>query len=81
VRGVPVERYGFRPGDIQWLKNAAILHSRTEYEDPVEPERKLHLLRLWLTSRRAFPDGDAFLRQGVPPREGARSDAGAAASD
>ena len=68
----------FRPGDIQWLKNAAILHSRTEYEDHAEPERKRHLLRLWLTSRRTFADGDAFLRQGVPRREGASSDAAAA---
>ena len=68
----------FRPGDIQWLKNAAILHSRTEFEDHPEPERKRHLLRLWLTSRRAFADGDAFLQQGVASREGATSDAIAA---
>jgi hypothetical protein len=65
----------FRAGDIQWLKNAVVLHSRTEYEDHAEPERKRHLLRLWLTSRRAFADGDPFLRQGVPRREGATSDA------
>ena len=68
----------FRAGDIQWLKNAAILHSRTEFEDHAEPERKRHLLRLWLTSRRAFADGDAFLQQGVASREGATSDAIAA---
>jgi hypothetical protein len=68
----------FRPGDIQWLKNAAILHSRTEFEDPPEPERKRHLLRLWLTSRRAFADGDALLQQGVRPQQGRVSDATAA---
>jgi hypothetical protein len=68
----------FRPGDVQWLKNAVILHSRTEFEDHPEPERKRHLLRLWLTSRRTFADGDAFLQQGVAAREGATSDAIAA---
>ena len=68
----------FRAGDIQWLKNAAILHARTEYEDHAEPERKRHLLRLWLTSRRAFADGDALLRQGIAPQQGAVSDAAAA---
>jgi Taurine catabolism dioxygenase TauD, TfdA family len=68
----------FRVGDIQWLKNAAILHARTEFEDHVEPERKRHLLRLWLTSRRAFADGDAFVRQGIAPQQGAISDAAAA---
>ena len=70
----------FRSGDIQWLKNGAILHARTEFEDHAEPERKRHLLRLWLTSRRAFVDGDAFLQQGVAPREGATSDAIAASA-
>jgi len=40
---------GFRPGDIQFLNNYAILHSRTEFEDYPEPERRRDLLRLWLT--------------------------------
>jgi hypothetical protein len=38
----------FRPGDIQWLSNYAALHSRTEFKDFPEPQRKRHLLRLWL---------------------------------
>lgn len=54
----------FEPGDIQWLKNAAILHKRTEYEDFDEPERKRHLLRLWLSAP-DFSDGDAQLRAGI----------------
>jgi hypothetical protein len=37
------------PGDIQWLSNHTILHARTAYEDYAEPERKRHLLRLWLS--------------------------------
>lgn len=40
----------FEPGDIQILNNHYILHSRTEYEDYPEPERRRHLLRLWLAS-------------------------------
>jgi TfdA family taurine catabolism dioxygenase TauD len=39
----------FAPGDIQWLSNHTILHARTAYEDHPEPERKRHLLRLWLS--------------------------------
>ncbi len=39
----------FEPGDIQWLSNHSILHARTAYEDFPEPERKRHLLRLWLS--------------------------------
>jgi hypothetical protein len=53
----------FRPGDMQFLKNSVILHARTAYEDEAEPERKRHLLRLWLTAH-SFDDGDALVRQG-----------------
>ncbi len=38
----------FRAGDIQLLNNRLILHARTDYVDHPEPERKRHLLRLWL---------------------------------
>jgi hypothetical protein len=43
----------FRPGDIQFVCNHAVLHDRTAYEDWPEPDRKRHLLRLWLCP----PDG------------------------
>lgn len=36
------------PGDIQLVSNHSIFHSRTAYEDWPEPERRRHLLRLWL---------------------------------
>jgi hypothetical protein len=39
----------FAPGDIQLVSNHLILHARTGYEDHVEPARKRHLLRLWLS--------------------------------
>jgi hypothetical protein len=38
----------FRPGDMQFVCNHWILHSRTAYEDWPEPEKRRHLLRLWL---------------------------------
>lgn len=45
-----------RKGDVQFVNNFVILHSRTEYMDA--PGKKRHLLRLWLndmTSRRVGP--------------------------
>ena len=40
----------FEIGDIQFLFNHVTLHGRTAFEDWPEPERKRHLLRLWLTT-------------------------------
>jgi hypothetical protein len=40
----------FQAGDIQYLNNYKILHSRTDYEDYDEPERKRYLERLWLST-------------------------------
>lgn len=45
----------FRPGDMQFLCNHWVLHSRTRYEDWPDPARRRHLLRLWL----ACPGGPA----------------------
>lgn len=39
----------FRPGDIQILHNHLMVHTRTAFEDWPEPERKRHLMRLWLS--------------------------------
>lgn len=41
------------PGDMQFLCNHVCLHSRTAFVDHEEPDRKRHLLRLWLNN----PDG------------------------
>ena len=43
----------FEPGDVQLLHNHQILHDRTAFEDWPEPDRRRHLLRLWLCP----PDG------------------------
>jgi hypothetical protein len=37
------------PGDIQLLSNHTVLHSRSDYVDFEEPEKKRHLLRLWIS--------------------------------
>ena len=42
-----------RRGDMQWVHNHTVFHDRTAYEDWPQPERKRHLLRLWLCP----PDG------------------------
>ncbi|MFI5366217.1 MAG: hypothetical protein ACHQ4J_11390 [Candidatus Binatia bacterium] len=36
-----------------------------------------HLLRLWLTAREHWSDGDALLQQGIPKKDGVSSDAAA----
>jgi len=43
------------PGDIQLVHNHTILHDRTAFEDYPEPERKRHLLRLWIAPLTARP--------------------------
>ena len=40
------------PGDVQLVSNHTVLHARTQYEEWPEPERKRHLLRLWLSLER-----------------------------
>jgi len=44
-----------QPGDIQLVHNHTILHDRTAFEDYPEPDRKRHLLRLWLAPTNARP--------------------------
>jgi hypothetical protein len=42
-------------GDVQLVHNHTLLHDRTAFEDWPEPERKRHLLRLWLAPEKARP--------------------------
>lgn len=42
----------FQPGDMQFINNHTILHSREAFEDYDEIERKRHLLRMWI----AYPE-------------------------
>ena len=45
----------FAPGDMQFLHNHQILHSRTDYEDWPDVEERRHLLRLWLAPESGRP--------------------------
>ncbi len=42
-------------GDIQFINNHTVLHSRTAYEDFDDPALKRHLLRLWLVTPAGRP--------------------------
>ena len=59
----------FRPGDVQFLHNHQILHSRADFENWPEPERHRHLLRLWLAPPKARPLPEVFSARygGVTP--------------
>lgn len=65
----------FQVGDIQYLNNYSVIHSRTEFVDYPEPERKRVLVRLWLKATlgrelpRAFDElfGPYRTRDGIKP--------------
>ena len=40
--------FALEPGDLFFINNRWILHNRTAFEDNPEPERRRHLVRLWL---------------------------------
>lgn len=50
----------FEPGDIQFLHNHVTVHARTAFVDWPEPERRRHLLRLWLSTPGGRPLPQAF---------------------
>jgi hypothetical protein len=62
----------FQPGDIQFLHNHVVVHGRTVYEDWPEPERKRHLLRLWLATPNGRPLPEAVLERYVGLKPGER---------
>jgi hypothetical protein len=49
--------FDLEPGQMQFVDNRALGHSRTAYVDYPEPGRKRHLVRLWMRDhgRRAYP--------------------------
>ena len=50
----------FEPGDMQFLNNHLTLHTRTAFTDFPEPDRRRHLLRLWLSLPNGRPLADSF---------------------
>ena len=71
--------FALEPGEINFLKNNAVLHGRTAYADAEEPASKRHMLRLWLTAHDDWSDGDAMLQGGIPKKDGVAPDAEALA--
>lgn len=54
----------FKKGDMQFLNNFAILHSRTEFKDAGDQRR--HLVRLWLENPGSKRIGESLLDLYVP---------------
>lgn len=72
--------FEMEPGDFQLLNNYCVLHARNNVVDFDEPEKRRHLLRLWLAAPNSRELPPAFekrfgsckpgaLRGGVPPRD------------
>ena len=49
--------FDLEPGEMQFVDNLVLGHARTDFEDFPEPNRRRHLIRLWLRDhgRRAYP--------------------------
>ena len=55
----------FEPGDMQFVHNHVIMHSRQHFEDFATASERRHLLRIWLLADDARPLPDAYYgRQG-----------------
>ena len=69
----PAFRYdmAFEAGDIQFVNNHTVLHSRNAYEDFGEPDRRRRLLRLWIVQPECRPLDPLFAdRFNTGPRGG-----------
>jgi hypothetical protein len=58
----------FEPGDFEYAQSHVTLHMRTGFEDWPEPERKRHLLRLWmqaLNPRPLVPEISTEIERGI----------------
>lgn len=62
----------FQEGDIQFINNHTMMHAREAYEDYAEPERRRHLLRMWIAvpDARRRPLADALAERYRWVREG-----------
>ncbi len=64
----------FVPGDISIVHNYVALHARSAYQDWPEPERRRHLLRMWMSFDGAHPlhpdimrDNQGIIEEGSIP--------------
>jgi hypothetical protein len=62
------------PGDMAFFNNYTVLHTRTEFNDDEDPQRKRHLLRLWLRAWNPRPlcgdIGTYKARKGIDRQKG-----------
>lgn len=58
-----------QPGDIQLLSNTQMLHTRSAFMDDPDPEKRRHLLRLWVSPEdgQPLPEEYAELWDNVEP--------------
>ena len=63
-------RFTLMPGEILWFNNFTHLHARTAFDDFDEPDRRRHLLRLWLRNADIRPTVPEIAVEGVTPQEG-----------
>lgn len=54
---------GFDRGDMQFCNNHVIFHTRRAFEDFDDPDKKRHLLRLWLKAHDGRPLPPAFFER------------------
>lgn len=52
--------FHLEPGDVLLLNNWTTFHRRSEFVDASEPERKRHLLRIWLSTHNSRPIDPRF---------------------
>lgn len=55
------EKFTMKRGEILLLNNWIKLHRRTAFEDFTEPEKRRHLLRVWISMPNSRPISDAFM--------------------
>jgi alpha-ketoglutarate-dependent taurine dioxygenase len=75
VAKAPEHRLAFflERGDMLVINNYTVLHARTKFVEHPDPERRRHLIRLWLDAPdfRAVPrEVHLFAVNGVPPQPG-----------
>ena len=63
-------RFTLGPGEILWFNNFTHLHARTAFEDWEDPERRRHLLRLWLKNDAMRPTVPEIAPEGTQPQQG-----------
>lgn len=75
VARAPENRFAFslQRGEMVVINNYAVMHARTKFTEWPEPERRRHLVRLWLDApgfRDVPREYNLFATNGVPPQPG-----------